>query len=401
MKNISKFKQCLVLVLFISTFSAKTDDDTGSEEMQQNKIILDSPPDDAQRAPDSGTNDPFIEENAIEISDFGIQKANGVKDKPASNSFDPIETLMVNDNDSSEGESSDLKSNNNNDDENQPDGGYQDKKSRNNNDSITLEGASNNSQSAPLVLSTLYSEDSDEIITEPFYSFEEIHVRYVLAAIAHLMLVMNGVFLLFKSLKNFMMSLAILSFDLAYYLILMLVAHSPYLKPNNLTHEIGLLVISLSFGFLFLLLTFIFEGVEYLIAGSAIGMVVSIYYAQFFLDLSNEDDKFNILGVYLFVSGLVIVAGKIYTRHAFVITCTIIGSLTVTMNLGILRGDLISFEDRDKMPLNSFFYFVVYTIIAIVLFVSGIYVQLSLWKKELRNISETSPEQPSSESFEN
>lgn len=216
---------------------------------------------------------------------------------------------------------------------------------------------------------------------------EELAERYLISAFTHIILALNGLFLLLYGFRNFRASMIMLGFQVAYYIIIIIIAHTPYFRPNKLSHEMGMLLISLSFGFLFMILTFLFESVNYFVFGSAVGVLVSIFYAQFFLDFSSDGDKYTMLGIYLIIAAVAIVAGKLHMRYALIASCSLIGSISLTINVGILTGDFVAFEDREKLSPDAYDDFVNYSIATSLMFVSGVLVQHFLRQRMIYNFS--------------
>lgn len=224
---------------------------------------------------------------------------------------------------------------------------------------------------------------------------------YVISILTHVLLALNGLYLLFYGFRIFRLSIIILGFLVGYYTILILIAHTSYYKPSNMIHEVGILFISLGIGFLILMLTFMFENANYLVLSSSVGLLTSVFYAQFFLNFSVQSDKFYMLTIYAIVSLIIIIASKLYLKPTIIFICAFIGSISLSVNVGIITGDFKSFENREKLSPNSYEDFCYYCLAAFVLFIAGISFQFFLRYQIIKDFSNRKLEELRGVSFLN
>lgn len=77
--------------------------------------------------------------------------------------------------------------------------------------------------------------------------------------------------------------------------------------------------------------------------------MVSWFYCSFFVDFSNKDDLIILLSIFMVISLLFIIASYIWIDYSIIVGSSLVGSLVVPINVGVLIGDFPSFENRDKL----------------------------------------------------
>lgn len=211
--------------------------------------------------------------------------------------------------------------------------------------------------------------------------------KSILIYVMHTFLALNGLYILFYGFRTFRMSMIIFGFYMAYYIMVILVAHTSFYNANSIAHKVGLLIASLGFGFLLGVLTYSFESVNYFVFGSTVGIFTSVFYAQFYLDFSSEKDKFITLGIYLVIAALTIVAGHIYIQQTIIASCALIGAIAITLNFGVLIHDFLPFDEGNRLKPGSYDDFINYSIATTVLFAVGVLVQHFLRETIIQNFT--------------
>lgn len=77
--------------------------------------------------------------------------------------------------------------------------------------------------------------------------------------------------------------------------------------------------------------------------------MVSWFYCSFFVDFSNKNDLLVLLSIFSIVSIIFIIASYIWIDYSIIVGSSLVGSLVVPINVGVLVGDFPSFENREKL----------------------------------------------------
>lgn len=230
------------------------------------------------------------------------------------------------------------------------------------------------------------NEEVNEIKTSSLLSVNDGYNRYLISSLTHALLALNGLYILFFGFRFFRLSMIVLGFFVSYYSLIIFISHTSFFKPENEIHEVCILLISIIFGFIFSLLTFTFETANYIVFGSAAGFLSSIFYAQFFLDFSTPSDKFIMFGIYLIISIITVFASIFYLHETLIVIYALVGSIAMTINIGIITNAFVSFENRDKLHPESYDDFINYLVATTVLLIAGIIMQFFIRQKIINNL---------------
>lgn len=199
--------------------------------------------------------------------------------------------------------------------------------------------------------------------------------------LVYYIMLVSGFYITFFGLRVFRLLMMILGFYLCYYTLLVVLTELDIYQNNNTIHEIYLLVISLLSAVTISFFAFYFESLNFAIFGFSIGTIISLFYIQFFVDNSIEQNINVFLTIYIFSVIIPTIIGYFLFDNALIVGSALVGSVVMCVNFGLITEDFKSFEDRKKVPLHYFVKFWHYCCFVVLLFLGGILIQFLLRKR--------------------
>ncbi len=215
--------------------------------------------------------------------------------------------------------------------------------------------------------------DSDELNTE-----NELKSRRIISDMIHVFLAITGIYVTFFGFRIARLLMTILGFYVSYYTILFVLTEMKAYDIDNIGHQLGLFFGCIILGFFFSIMCYLFEKVNFFIFGAAVGCMISLLAAQFFIDFRFKQDRivFITINVVTFVAFTVI--SYILSSHAMIWGSVFIGAIIFPLNIGVLLDDFKSFEVREKLPSDRYSDFIKYVIIGSILIFFGVLSQYYL-----------------------
>lgn len=197
----------------------------------------------------------------------------------------------------------------------------------------------------------------------------------IVAFCVYVILALSGLYVAFFGFRVFRLLMVIVGFYVSYYLILFILTEFQLYNSNSILHQVILFISSVFLGFFIAITCYMLEKINFIIFGTAIGSVVSLFYVQFFVDFSEFDDKIALLIVYLVASFLFILSSFFIFDQTIIWGSALVGSIIFTINVGVIFGDFKSFEEREVLPKDAWSDFINYIIATLIIFLFGMITQ--------------------------
>lgn len=199
------------------------------------------------------------------------------------------------------------------------------------------------------------------------------------------LLVVSGLYVCVFGFRVFRLLMILLGFYVSYYMILFITTEFQVYKANFVSHELSLFFSCLMLGFVIALFCYFFEIVNFLIFGTAVGSVIALFYAQFFVNLRETSDRNTLLVIHLCSSAIFSTTAFFVIDQTIIWGAAFVGAAITVINIGVIFGDFESFESRSVLPFDRYSDFKKYLLAALVLFAIGTYIQYYLRERVLKN----------------
>ena len=223
----------------------------------------------------------------------------------------------------------------------------------------------------------------------------------IIAIMMYGFLIVTGLYVTYFGFRIFRLLMVILGFYVSYYTILFCLTEYELYDSKNVGHQLGLFFGCIILGFIIAIVCYLMEKVNFVIFGISIGTVITLFYAQFFINFSEFENRKYLLLVLLVTSLTFITYGFFMLDQSIIWGSALVGSVITVINFGVIVGHIDSFENREVLPDNSLNEFITYITSAIVLFVIGICSQYYLRKRIISRFSDKTIEDLEDGSFVN
>jgi len=214
-------------------------------------------------------------------------------------------------------------------------------------------------------------------------------------------LVITGAYVALFGFRIFRLLMVVLGFYVSYYLILFFLTEFKLFDAKNVGHQLGLFFGCIILGFIIAIACYLLEKVNFVIFGTAIGTVIALFYAQFFVNFGNVESRKELLYVYIGSSSVFSAGAFFFLDQALIWGSALIGSIITTINLGVITNQIDSFEERETFPddiMSELKYFLIF---ALVLFLVGVSSQYYLRKQIIREFNDKNIDEIQDASFVN
>ena len=211
----------------------------------------------------------------------------------------------------------------------------------------------------------------------------------IVAFLVNIFLAVSGLYVALFGFRVFRLLMIILGFYVSYYLILFFMTELQAYNAKSLIHQIGLLATALVLGLIIAIICYMLERVNFIIFGTAIASVVSLFYVQFFVDFTDPNDKMMLLYIYIFSCLIFITSSFFVLDQTIIWGSALVGSIIFVINVGVIFGDFKSFEDRVVLPKDAWSDFIHYIIALGVVFVIGTSCQYYIRSRIIKRFHES------------
>lgn len=225
--------------------------------------------------------------------------------------------------------------------------------------------------------------------------------RNVISFSIHVLLALSGIYVAFVGFRVYRLLIIILGFYVSYYSILIAMTEAKLYNAESVRHQLGLFVGSVMLGFVISIVTYMLEKFNFVIFGMAISSVISLFYAQFFVDFSQLQDRVVLVCIYIVASFTFAMTSFKFMDHVVIIGSALIGSIITPINIGILFGDFMPFEARMKLAADRWEDLRVYLLVCGISFLSGMLTQYLFRRRILSEIEQENLDQIRKTSFLN
>lgn len=209
-------------------------------------------------------------------------------------------------------------------------------------------------------------------------------VDKIIEMIISLFFAVSGLYVCFYGFKTFRLTMVILGFYVSYHLLLFLAVEAEIFQEDNLGHQIGLFFLSLTLGFIISVLCYVLDKVNFLIFGAAVSCMLGLFTLEFALDIRIADDR-HLLYLILGATFLVTSALAFFVLDHFIIWgFGFVGSVSVLVNLGVIFGKIVPFENRSPVDKPAGDLFKQFAIIGLLIWMSGVACQYWLRRRLIR-----------------
>ena len=209
-----------------------------------------------------------------------------------------------------------------------------------------------------------------------------------ISTIIHILLIASGFYITMVGFRVFRLLMIILGFYVSYYTILFFETELNLYNSNSVAHQLILFIASVLLGFGIAISCYMFEKANFIIFGIAVGTVISLFYAQFFVNFNDGGDRFRLFALQVLASGFFVAAAFFIIDQAIIWGSAFVGAIIIAINVGVIFGDFDSFEQRSVMPLDRLSDFKRYFIDAALLFFLGAAVQYNIRERIVRSYQE-------------
>lgn len=230
---------------------------------------------------------------------------------------------------------------------------------------------------------------------------EKSMIKKVLTSVIHVVQAIAGIYICLFGFRVFRLLMILLGFFTSYYLILFFLTEYEIFDQNSVGPQIALFVFSIFLGFVISVLSYMFDRVNFIIFGLSVGCMFGLFYAQFFVDFADTQDRILLFIVVLVTSGLVIVAAYFMLDMTVIVGSAFIGSIITPISIGILFDYFDSFEERSRKDSDFVRQLYAFLVASGLMFLVGIPAQMHLRTRILTKFEDESLEETGSQSFVN
>ena len=214
-------------------------------------------------------------------------------------------------------------------------------------------------------------------------------------------LLITGMYTCLCGFRAFRLLMIILGFYCSYYTILFTLKESGVVMGNSLPKEISVFAGALVLGLLISAFCYTFEKLNFAVFGASVGVVMGLFYYQFFVEFDRFEDRITLLALVLGFGSLVIIAAYFVLDSTIIVGSSLVGAIIAPISLGILLKRIDSFESRGNRPSGFPADALAFQLASGLLFISGLISQFYLRKRIINRFQEENLEQIRGESFLN
>lgn len=230
---------------------------------------------------------------------------------------------------------------------------------------------------------------------------EKSTIKKILSSVIHVVQAIAGIYICLFGFRVFRLLMIILGFFTSYYLILLFLTEYEIFDKNSVGPQLALFIISIILGFVISVLSYMFDKVNFVIFGLSVGCMFGLFYAQFFVDFADIQDRITLFTIVLASSGLVIVAAYFMLDMTVIVGSAFIGSIITPISIGILLDYFESFEERTRKEGDFVRQLYAFLVASGLMFLTGIPAQIQLRTRILTKFEDESLEETKSQTLVN
>ena len=230
---------------------------------------------------------------------------------------------------------------------------------------------------------------------------EKSKIKKVLTSVIHVVQAIAGIYICLFGFRVFRLLMIILGFFTSYYLILFFLTEYEIFDKNSVGPQLALFITSIILGFVISVFSYMFDRVNFVIFGLSVGCMFGLFYAQFFVDFADIQDRIILFTIVLASSGLVIVAAYFMLDMTVIVGSAFIGSIITPISIGILLDYFESFEERSRKGGDFVRQLYAFLVASGLMFLTGIPAQLQLRTRILTKFEDESLEETKNQALVN
>lgn len=200
----------------------------------------------------------------------------------------------------------------------------------------------------------------------------------IISVMMYSFLVFTGIYMTIFGFRIFRLSMIILGFYVGYYMIIFILTETLVYEPNNVGHQLCLFFSCITIGFIISVACFKYKKINSIVFGTALGSVITLFYAQFFINFGDDGSNPHLLLFYFASCTICSLVVFFVLDQTIIIGSVFAGASIAVINIGVIFNGLMSFEDREPLPHRSFDLFKSYILIIGLFFVLGVCSQFYL-----------------------
>lgn len=170
----------------------------------------------------------------------------------------------------------------------------------------------------------------------------------ILEYIIYISLSLSGLYVCFVGFKTFRLTMVILGFYVAYYVILFLLTEAEKYRGDNVGHQLGLFFGSLVLGFILSVLCYIFDRANFVIFGTAVSCMVGLVMVQLMIDIRVADDAALFFIVLVACAVVFSIVAFFVLDHFIIWGFGFVGGVIAPVNILIMLQFMTPFENRAQ-----------------------------------------------------
>jgi len=211
--------------------------------------------------------------------------------------------------------------------------------------------------------------------------------------IIHTFMAVSGVYVGFSGFKTFRLTMVILGFYVSYYIILFTLSEMEVFDGKSVGHQLGLFFGSLVLGFIFSVLCYILDKINFIIFGAAVACMVGLFQVEFLLDIRVEDDATVFFIVLVACATVFAVIAFFVLDHFIIWGFAFVGGIITPINAGILFGLIQAFENRATHDKPSTAVLIPFMVVVSMMTMAGIAVQYYLRRRLIKKWTDDGDEE--------
>lgn len=211
-------------------------------------------------------------------------------------------------------------------------------------------------------------------------------------------LTITGAYVALLGFRLFRVLMIVMCFQISYYAILFAMVSAEVFDSSEVVSQLILFFSCLLLGFAASVCSSAFEKFNYVVFGSAVGTVITLFVAQFWSELVVTQQKVILMPGYLLICVLCSLVAYFLLNDLLVIGSAFTGAVLVAFNVGVLCGNIDSFESMTTQRPNNITVLLRYLLAAAALFVFSMGVQFYFRGKLMSRFKESVAEAQSRES---
>lgn len=215
----------------------------------------------------------------------------------------------------------------------------------------------------------------------------------ILEYIIYIFMTLSGIYVGFSGFKTFRLTMVILGFYVSYYIILFTLSEMEAFDGGSIAHQLGLFFGSLVLGFIFSVLCYILDKINFIIFGAAVACMVGLFQVEFLLDIRLEDDATVFFIVMVACATVFAVVAFFVLDHFIIWGFAFVGGVITPVNGGILLGQLQAFENRATNDKPSTQVLIPFMVIISMMTMAGIAVQYYLRRRLIKKWTDDGDEE--------